>query len=371
MKEVDKRYLCPSLYATYDRHDDNLLKQVYLVTSIDDQNYQKVGFKVVNTADGIATPEQEVVENRTVYNQVQVMRRASWSSPDLVLYHTYDLDDFFPDLAGEDGLLNVQKYSDYRDGNGTLAPGYEYTVQPYFVTPDSVKVTGMKIRYVYLGNGRYTADGGLHVADEETFSTTEVYTQPSAARTLSLRSTFFISWDADEDVVEPEIVITKVDGGEVTSQTVEAGDQTGKIGYSEKDGYYFAGWFLDEALNVPADFSNVEESMTVYAKYISASDLRILVSVQGKHARDYDLSLSAQSGCQFAQAGFLCSFQGGTEDAQAGVDEDGLFSAIWSVSGLKNKSAFSVTPYWVTLDGTPVYAGQADYMLQGNSIVSK
>lgn len=371
VKEVSEAYLQPKIYYVYDKHDNNKVKQIYLVTAIDDMNYRQVGFDV-NTYEH----KQEAVSGATVYENITIQHYNNQWVIDPTLAEVKTLQDFFGNTL-TNGYLNVQKYSDYK-GNPTNLK-QNYTMLPYFVTLDGVKVTGVKNREVLLGNGNYTGTSdGLHVNDTGVASTATKYEEPSA-NSLMLRSTFSLTW---EQPAATEYTITKVDGETTTTQTVEAGNQTGQIAYAEKNGKLFAGWFMDNECTVPADFSDVQTDMTVYAKYISASSVNTNVTLLSKKDGGLKTTVTLNTD-QFAEVGFAYSYNGeeGTVVAGDKVVKRPLlqwltgrqtqyqFSGSWNLNGLKNRDTFTVTPYWVTLDGTIVYGAADTYVCYWNFIL--
>lgn len=328
LKEVPASYIQPKIIYTYDKNTNpkNLLKEIYLVTAVDDQNYSFVGHDVAGSNYIEAV-------NGNVYDTITVKQKVSWNS-DQYTTTTYQMGNFFPGISG---YLNAQQYQGAVEANQT------FSFTPFWVTLDGVKVTGVKTREVNTNNGYAaptTAEGNaLAVNDTIVATTVAQYTSgASKTRTLSLFSTFTINWDEDvpeepvepeetvvpeeivepeetvvpEEIVEPEetvvpkeivepeetivteetiepeetveieepevieYIITKIDGKKVVDvQTVEAGNQAGNITNPEKKGYVFAGWYTDSKLKNPADFSDVQGDMTVYAKYISERSVKV------------------------------------------------------------------------------------------------
>lgn len=405
LKEVPTTYIQPKIIYTYDRNTTpvNLLKQIYMVTAVDDKNYNYVGYDV---ADGNYV---ESVNDENVYETITVEQKVSWNS-DEKTYQIYKIGDFFLNLTG---YLNAQQY------NGTVEANVKFDFTPFWVTLDRVKVTSNTVRTVDTGNGYYntktTDENGdtlspLSVADNATTITTSRYTSGSAdttvsmACTLSLFSTFSIDWDEDvtETPTEPEIpdepedpietedpvedetpavaeyTITKVDGrNTVDTQTVEAGDQTGNITYPEKRGYVFAGWFADSKLKTPADFSNVQGDLTVYAKYIS--ERSVIASAIVKYSwKNWNISASALAsvtldGSAYAEVGFTYEVNGETVRVTAASNgwSKRTYTAEWSLDGLENQKNVTVTPYWVTLDGTVVSGPATVLRLSSNTNVRR
>lgn len=353
VKEVPEAYLQPKTYSIYNTYYGNQVRAVYMVTAIDDPNYQLVGFEVA----GVDSPET-LVEDETVYQVIEVTRAGEH-------YQTLTPASFFGTNVDAESLLHVQPYS------GTIAANESFVFTPFFVTPDGVKVTGVTERTVNFGNGTYTGkEDGIFPNDFRVGSTAEQYSVASANR-LTLQSSYALAWDATPEATQ--YTVTKVDGGSTVTQTVEPGDQTGQITYAGQSGKVFAGWFTDSACTLPADFSNVQGDMTVYAKYVDGPSTG--VSVQSKRGGATTLKTTVTLDTdQFAQVGFAydCNGETGTVVAGEKTEKRSLlgwffsqgnvsyqFSGSWSAGNLGFMDSFTVTPYWVTLDGTRV-EGEAE-----------
>lgn len=363
VKEVPESYLQPKILHVYNTYYGNQVTQVHLVTAIDDTNYQYVGF-IVESEDKAAE-----VNDNTVYESIGIIR-------DGELAEEKTLAEFFPALS--DGLLHSLEYT------GNIGAEQEFAFTPFFVTPDGVKVTGVKTRTVDMGNGTFDKGvaPGLSVSDENVPSTVSSYGQPSN-QMLNLMSTYTVSWD--EAPAATQYTVTKVDGGSTVTQTVEPGDQTGQITYAGQSGKVFAGWFTDSACTLPADFSNVQGDVTVYAKYVDAPSTG--VSVQSKRGGATTLKTTVTLDTdQFAQVGFAYDCNGDTGTAVAGEKTEkrslmGWFfgqgnttyqySGSWSTGNLGFMDSFTITPYWVTLDGTTVYGEAESYLSLGALILRK
>ena len=363
VKEVPESYLQPKILHVYNTYYGNQVTQVHLVTAIDDTNYQYVGF-IVESEDKAAE-----VNDNTVYESIGIIR-------DGELAEEKTLAEFFPALS--DGLLHSLEYT------GNIGAEQEFAFTPFFVTPDGVKVTGVKTRTVDMGNGTFDKGvaPGLSVSDENVPSTVSSYGQPSN-QMLNLMSTYTVSWD--EAPAATQYTVTKVDGGSTVTQTVEPGDQTGQITYAGQSGKVFAGWFTDSACTLPADFSNVQGDVTVYAKYVDGPSTG--VSVQSKRGGATTLKTTVTLDTdQFAQVGFAYDCNGDTGTAVAGEKTEkrsliGWFfgqgnttyqySGSWSTGNLGFMDSFTITPYWVTLDGTTVYGEAESYLSLGALILRK
>lgn len=367
LKEVDDAYLQPKILHVYNWYYGYKVTQVHMVTAIDDTNYQHVGFIV-----GGENSAEAVKSDDTVYEKIDVDYADG-------RHVEKNLDDFFSDLQGN-GLLHMQRYS------GEIAANGSFAFTPFFVTMDSVRVTGTETRTVSFGDGTFHNDGstgGLSVSDAPNDFKPELYTSSAAANSLTLLSSYAVSWD--EAPAATQYTVTKVDGGSTATQTVEPGDQTGQITYAGQSGKVFAGWFTDSACTLPADFSNVQGDVTVYAKYVDAPSTG--VSVQSKRGGATTLKTTVTLDTdQFAQVGFAYDCNGDTGTAVAGEKTEkrslmGWFfsqgnttyqySGSWSTSNLGFMDSFTITPYWVTLDGTTVYGEAESYLSLGALILRK
>lgn len=372
VKEVPETYLRASTYYIYDTHNNNKLVRLYMITAIDDLNYAHVGFDVDSTQSA-----QVVEAKESVYETVSVQKyNAKWELAETRIYNINSFfgKNFFPAYPAGDshpGYLHVQKYE------GSVEAGELFDYTPFFVTPDGVKVTGVRNRVVSTGDGTApNEDGsGLTVSESGRLSTTTAYANTNMAARLTLFSSFNVMGNPI-----PDPVITKVDAAGTTTQTVDFGDCTGEITYAEKSGQLFAGWYLDSALTQPADFSDVREDMTVYAKYIKKNS--VVATVMGKKS---DITASVMLPVEdFAEVGIRYTF--GEESGSVELESKGtvgsklsklvgknlkqyVYMNDWSLESLSHKSTFKVTPYWVTADGTVVDGRTDTHMcLFGNVI---
>ena len=186
---------------------------------------------------------------------------------------------------------------------------------------------------------------------------------------LTLLDTCSIIAEPDTPVDPETITVTLVDNGDVREQTFERGDLTGKLEYTGADGMRFAGWFADEACTEPAQLSDVQADMTVYAKYVSDAYLQMKY-VEQRWLSNRELQLmSALDSEDYAQTGFVINGEAvpaASVSSRYGIyTARFLFSSVsrnaklavlkYDVSGLRRGASLEITPYWVTLDGTTVY----------------
>ena len=335
----------------------------YPVTAIDRLLYQEVGF-LVDGVEASGTPisaGDEMAYEKILLKQGDSTREATAQA-----------------MFGLDGNLSsfsLDSFKTYTDGaaEGTVS---QFTTLPYWITLDGIKVTGAEVRTSsYYGAGTtddYKTVGAEYTPVKPTCSLAQPSTTP-----LMLQSVFTAS--APEEVPEtpatPEnqVTLTLVDGNTTQELTVEPGNLTGTVAYEGQSGKIFAGWYTDPAYTVPADFSNVQENMTVYAKYVDDSYLTVEYTQIRLFVVTGMTLYSAVDGGQYQEAGFLVSRNGQTETIPvssftqrygfhtprslfgSGVGSNArLMYKSYSLLGLTNGTKLTITPYVVTMDGTTV-----------------
>ena len=370
--EVNQKYLVPKTASVWAMVDgQKTVTRLYLMTVIDRLLYSKVGF-IKDGEDRLSESNGADVAYGTV--------RATKSG------------ELFSELYVKDGILNVtssgaapadrddgyigvynltaEEFAKLKDGTGT-------TFKPFWVTLDGVKVTGVKERTC-----TYQDPTGTKVisTDQPADSTQASYTEAS---TQSLTFIAAYSYDADpngtdtpeppvepvEPPVENSIVVTVNDNGSVYEVAAQPGDDlTGQIRYAGASGKLFAGWFTDEGYTLPADLSSVQESMTIYARYVSDAFLRFKFVQQRLFGSNAILFSAIDSG-DYAEAGFVINGVATPADyigsrysvysarlLFSGLDKDAkLIVGSCSLRGMGRGDTLTVTPYWVTRDGTTVY----------------
>ena len=181
----------------------------------------------------------------------------------------------------------------------------------------------------------------------------------------------------------PVYKIRKMNGNEeMEEQTVEQGQRTGEITYPEKDGYLFTGWFEDEALSIPADFSDVRGDMTVYAGYIPEKDVTLSLARKTGKTGDvtFTATVSVKNTNKFTEVGVSCSHNGeSSEEAltkktyvNVGSSKSPKYTYKFSgpvvVKGLETADSFTASVYWVTKDGTKVTEAARTCTYKGGSV---
>ena len=178
------------------------------------------------------------------------------------------------------------------------------------------------------------------------------------------------AFETDPAVLEAQTVtITVNDNGSVTTVNLDKGDLTGKLTPAGADGKVFAGWYTDEACTVPADFSDVQSDMTVYAKYVSGAYLSVKYKQVGVFRVRSVTLLSAVDSKDYQDSGYIINGEQvsctnyknryGIITARMIFGRDvsrsaQLMTYRYATTGLTKGDTIEIVPYWVTLDGTLV-----------------
>lgn len=248
----------------------------------------------------------------------------------------------------------------------------EITFTPYWITLDGVKVAPQTRTAKYYGPGS-DADGNhkkFHVVADVASGIANAFVDDAQQENmLVLMNSYFANGAPINPVDEPvQGNIVTVHDGE-TLYTVAAENNAVQLDYIGVEGKLFAGWFADEACTVPADLSNITESIDVYAKYVSDSYLGLRYYRNGFFRLRSLTLVSAIDGRNYAETGFIVngerisvsdySTRYGLRSARSlfgrGVAKDALvMSCDYAFDGVTYGARLNITPYWVTLDGTTV-----------------
>ena len=121
------------MHVVYDERSQeivNELKQMYLMTGVDDMNYQEIGLNTVNMTLGTkkTTASFKVVDTVGDTTTTTLTTSSIW---------------------GVKGFLGVW------DQSSDLKENYEFSYQAYFITPDGITVNGNITRTVNTQNNHY------------------------------------------------------------------------------------------------------------------------------------------------------------------------------------------------------------------------
>lgn len=373
--EADAQFLSPKNLSCWNHVSENTVDVTgfYLVTPVDRRNYREVGFMVGSetlpakqftetyiTESGAVTTHVLTGGNCYVYNTVKVDLNNGTSD-------TYNVSNVTTNKTnGYLACYGMGKTTYWQNADA------EITFTPYWITLDGVKVAPQTRTAKYLGQGS-DADGNhkkFQVVETVASGIANAFVDDAQQENmLVLMNSYFANGAPINPVDEPvQGNIVTVHDGE-TLYTVAAENNAVQLDYIGVEGKLFAGWFADEACTVPADLSNITESIDVYAKYVSDSYLGLRYYRNGFFRLRSLTLVSAIDGRNYAETGFIVngerisvsdySTRYGLRSARSlfgrGVAKDALvMSCDYAFDGITYGARLNITPYWVTLDGTTV-----------------
>ena len=372
--EADAQFLSPRNLSCWNHVSaaDVDVTGFYLVTPVDRLNYREVGFMVGSET----LPAKQFTETYITESGAETTQVLTGS--DCYVYNTVKVD--FNN--GTSGMYNVSsvinKTSGYLACYGMDKNTYwqnahdRITFTPYWITLDGVKVAPQTRTAEYYGQGSDADDTykKFHVVENVESGIANAFVDDAQQENmLVLMNSYFANGAPINPVDEPvQGNIVTVHDGE-TLYTVAAENNAVQLDYIGVEGKLFAGWFADEACTVPADLSNITESIDVYAKYVSDSYLGLRYYRNGFFRLRSLTLVSAIDGRNYAETGFIVngerisvsdySTRYGLRSARSlfgrGVAKDALvMSCDYAFDGVTYGARLNITPYWVTLDGTTV-----------------
>lgn len=373
--EADAQFLSPRNLSCWNHVSaaDVDVTGFYLVTPVDRLFYREVGFMVGSKT----LPAKQFTE--TYINESGVESTQVLTGSKCYVYDTVkvDLNNGTSDKYNVSNV-NIGKTRGYLACYGMDKTTYwqnadaEITFTPYWITLDGVKVAPQTRTAKYLGQGS-DADGNhkkFQVVETVASGIANAFVDDAQQENmLVLMNSYFANGAPINPVDEPvQGNIVTVHDGE-TLYTVAAENNAVQLDYIGVEGKLFAGWFADEACTVPADLSNITESIDVYAKYVSDSYLGLRYYRNGFFRLRSLTLVSAIDGRNYAETGFIVngerisvsdySTRYGLRSARSlfgrGVAKDALvMSCDYAFDGVTYGARLNITPYWVTLDGTTV-----------------
>lgn len=373
--EADAQFLSPRNLSCWNHVSatDVDVTGFYLVTPVDRLNYREVGFMVGSET----LPAKQFTETYITESGAETTQVLTGS--ECYVYDTVkvDLNNGTSDMYNV-SKVNIGKTRGYLACYGMDKTTYwqnadaEITFTPYWITLDGVKVAPQTRTAKYLGQGS-DADGTykkFHVVGTAASGIANAFVDDAQQENmLVLMNSYFANGAPINPVDEPvQGNIVTVHDGE-TLYTVAAENNAVQLDYIGVEGKLFAGWFADEACTVPADLSNITESIDVYAKYVSDSYLGLRYYRNGFFRLRSLTLVSAIDGRNYAETGFIVngekisvsdySTRYGLRSARSlfgrGVAKDALvMSCDYAFDGVTYGARLNITPYWVTLDGTTV-----------------
>lgn len=373
--EADAQFLSPRNLSCWNHVSENTVDVTgfYLVTPVDRLNYREVGF-MVGSETLTAKQFTETYINESGVESTQVLTGSKCYVYDTV---KVDLNNGTSDVYNVSNV-NIGKTHGYLACYGMDKNTYwqnadaEITFTPYWITLDGVKVAPQTRTAKYYGPGS-DADGNhkkFKVVETVASGIANAFVDDAQQENmLVLMNSYFANGAPINPVDEPvQGNIVTVHDGE-TLYTVAAENNAVQLDYIGVEGKLFAGWFADEACTVPADLSNITESIDVYAKYVSDSYLGLRYYRSGFFRLRSLTLVSAIDGRNYAETGFIVngerisvsdySTRYGLRSARSlfgrGVAKDALvMSCDYAFDGVTYGARLNITPYWVTLDGTTV-----------------
>lgn len=372
--EADEQFLSPKNLSCWNHVSatDVDVTGFYLVTPVDRLNYREVGFMVGSET----LPAKQFTETYITESGAETTQVLTGS--DCYVYNTVKVD-FNNGTSGEYNVSSViNKTSGYLACYGMDKNTYwpnahdRITFTPYWITLDGVKVAPQTRTAEYYGQGSDADDTykKFHVVENVESGIANAFVDDAQQENmLVLMNSYFANGAPINPVDEPVQgnTVTVHDGE--TLYTVAAENNAVQLDYIGVEGKLFAGWFADEACTVPADLSNITESIDVYAKYVSDSYLGLRYYRNGFFRLRSLTLVSAIDGRNYAETGFIVngerisvsdySTRYGLRSARSlfgrGVANDALvMSCDYAFDGVTYGARLNITPYWVTLDGTTV-----------------
>lgn len=372
--EADAQFLSPRNLSCWNHVSatDVDVTGFYLVTPVDRLNYREVGFMVGSET----LPAKQFTETYITESGAEITQVLTGGN--CYVYNTVKVD-FNNGTSGEYNVSSViNKTRGYLACYGMDKNTYwpnahdRITFTPYWITLDGVKVAPKTRTAEYYGRGSDADDTykKFHVVENVESGIANAFVDDAQQENmLVLMNSYFANGAPINPVDEPvQGNIVTVHDGE-TLYTVAAENNAVQLDYIGVEGKLFAGWFADEACTVPADLSNITESIDVYAKYVSDSYLGLRYYRNGFFRLRSLTLVSAIDGRNYAETGFIVngerisvsdySTRYGLRSARSlfgrGVAKDALvMSCDYAFDGITYGARLNVTPYWVTLDGTTV-----------------
>ena len=373
--EVSQDYLHPFVYYVYRPNlgeaSGYYVTDLYMMAPLDRTLYREAGFTL--TAGNTVTDYTVQHKGESVAYGIVRVDKAGQFYQNVYVKNVNDSKTGKPtakiqttnikDVQSENGCIAFQKVN---PADFAYFKEKAISYNPYWITLDGVKVTSVDTKTcTYIAPG----PGGDDVETKNTVTGSKL-SYVGSQDTQAVMS--FVPMLKVSDTAKDEITVTVHENGDVRTVDVQPGDLTGKLAYTEVAGKLFAGYFLDEACTVPADFSDVQEDITVYAKYVSDSYLQVKYTEKGLfRVNGVNLFSAVSSKNDFAEVGILVNGQPidtrcasrylifRTARTMFGLSKsDQLVIGEYSLRNAESGAQLVVTPYWVTQDGTTVTGTQ-------------
>lgn len=373
--EADAQFLSPRNLSCWNHVSENTVDVTgfYLVTPVDRLNYREVGFMVGSET----LPAKQFTETYITGSGAEITQVLTGNA--CYVYDTVKvgLNNGTSDMYNVSNV-NIGKTRGYLACYGMDKTTYwqnagdRITFTPYWITLDGVKVAPQTRTAEYYGQGSDADDTykKFHVVGTAASGIANAFVDDAQQENmLVLMNSYFANGAPINPVDEPvQGNIVTVHDGE-TLYTVAAENNAVQLDYIGVEGKLFAGWFADEACTVPADLSNITESIDVYAKYVSDSYLGLRYYRNGFFRLRSLTLVSAIDGRNYAETGFIVngerisvsdySTRYGLRSARSLFGREVANNALlmtcdYAFDGVTYGARLNITPYWVTLDGTTV-----------------
>lgn len=373
--EADAQFLSPRNLSCWNHVSENTVDVTgfYLVTPVDRLNYREVGFMVGSET----LPAKQFTETYITESGAETTQVLTGS--ECYVYDTVkvDLNNGTSDMYNVSNV-NIGKTRGYLACYGMDKNKYwqnagdRITFTPYWITLDGVKVAPQTRTAKYLGQGS-DADGNhkkFRVVKTAASGIANAFVDDAQQENMLVLMNSYSANGAPINPVDEPVqgnIVTVHDGE--TLYTVAAENNAVQLDYIGVEGKLFAGWFADEACTVPADLSNITESIDVYAKYVSDSYLGLRYYRNGFFRLRSLTLVSAIDGRNYAETGFIVngerisvsdySTRYGLRSARSLFGKEVANNALlmtcdYAFDGVTYGARLNITPYWVTLDGTTV-----------------
>lgn len=362
--EVKDTYLRPSNYNAWRYiNGSKTVTRIYPLTGVDRTLYQSVGFTITINGKTTDVPSGHEHFGQAVKDTSATLYRTveAWQS-----------DAYYQGIYMQGGIMKATGYKEpipTEDiDDGYIAGAYVYweaeefkplTYEPYWVTMDNVKVYGVRVR-----TSTFVKDATMpdNTTTEKESRCISLLPAETALMSLSFEPVFLM-----DDTRISYVTVNVNDNGTQSQLYLQPGDIRDQLSYTAPEGKRFAGWYSDEACTVAAQLSDVQEDITIYAKYVSDDYLTLKYNRNGIFRLTGISLVSAIDSDSYAETGFIINGKTYVVDSYAtryrllytagslfGDDvarKAPLMTLDYALSG---SGTLEITPYWVTLDGTTV-----------------
>lgn len=314
--EPNTKYLRPmvlSVWATPEYEAQFDVKEAYLFTAVDRDYYNFIGFDVDYVAEELSGADKTLY-GTDVYNSVKMKYADNVSVIESGKVYTMANTFKLP------GHLSFLQLPDFR--------GYEnevFTVRPYWVTMDNVKVTGTVTRSL-----KYVGVQPTNIGKQ---------IQPGTGDKTTC------------DVVGESIV---------DNYNVFATSRVRLIDY-------FDATLQDDIQDVPSEPVIPEEPETPDFTSVAAT-ITAVTAGKSDNVKSLNLSYSI-AGYSYVDAGFVVNYGEGDEVVLADVDENNMVTANYSLNALKKGAVIEIKPYWTDEDGNTTYGASSTVTYKKQRIV--